>query len=50
MSALPPKADIRQRGSHIRLVPEADIKLLTQTLPSPSSLPGRIEELEPFPK
>ena len=28
----------------------ADIKLLTQTLPSPSSLPGRIEALEPSPK
>ena len=32
------------------MVPEADIKLLTQTLPSPSSLPGRIEALEPSPK
>jgi hypothetical protein len=27
MSALPPKADIKHSGSHVRLVPQADISL-----------------------
>ena len=27
MSVIPLKADIRQRGSHVRLVPEADMDL-----------------------
>jgi hypothetical protein len=31
MSALPPKADIGERGWHIRFVPKADIVLLYST-------------------
>ena len=35
MSALLPKADIRQRVAHVRYVPEADIKTLTSRKPHP---------------
>jgi hypothetical protein len=31
MSALPPKADIRQRSGHVRFVPKADISRFTQS-------------------
>jgi hypothetical protein len=32
MSALPPKADIRQRNRHVRFVPKADIQLYVDLL------------------
>ena len=39
MSALPPKADITERGRHVRFVPTADIEPALATVSSMSELP-----------
>ena len=42
MSALPPKADIRQRIEHVCFVPEADIKAADVPAPSTTAVIGRL--------
>src|SRR5262245_30216706 len=32
MSALPPKADVNRRGTHVRLVPKADIRIAAKSI------------------
>ena len=46
MSVIPLKADIHQRGLHVRLVPKADIRIglwLTRLAPAPTNQPPQGE-------